>query len=155
MNNGAFIDGDYRYLLWRRVGPGAGRLLFVMLNPSTADASEDDPTIRRCIGFARRERFGWLDVVNLYALRATDPDQLWTVPDPIGPKCDEFISERARAAGCIVAAWGATLGPGGRARIDRVRRLLGPMVRCLGTTKDGSPRHPLYVRGDAPMAVWP
>jgi hypothetical protein len=121
-------------------------VLFVMLNPSTADADSDDATIRKCMGFARRWNCTDLAVVNLFALRATDPAELRAHSDAIGTGNDQFIYEavlwhRERRA-AIVAAWGAH--PFVKARARHVLRSFGPF-ECLGVTADGSPRHPLYV----------
>jgi hypothetical protein len=149
-------DGQYRYALTRHWGEGTS-LRFVMLNPSTADASLNDPTIRRCIGFAKREGYGGLVVLNLYAYRATNPKALLTCGDPVGPGNDDMLRAHMRSsvgvARPVVAAWGAN------ARADRVKQVLdlclGVDWRCLGTTKDGHPRHPLYVRGDQPLISFP
>lgn len=152
---GAVIDGKYRYLLWRRWGDdGCDMLRWVMLNPSTADASSDDPTIRRCIGYAKREGYGGLVVLNLFALRATSPLDLTLHTDPVGPRNDDFLREYALDATQIVCAWG-TKG----AYLDRegtVLRLLREIAldKCvrLGTlTRGGHPRHPLYLRKDTPF----
>lgn len=148
--------GRYRYTLTRRWAPGAP-MLFVMLNPSTADASMDDPTIRRCIGFAKREGCGALEVVNLFAFRATDPAALSTATDPIGPDNDRHIVEAAVRGGVIVAAWGASVPAALRTRPAQVGRLLRETrlrLWCLGMTSGGAPRHPLYVRGDAALVPW-
>lgn len=147
--------GEYRYEL-TRVWDGSKELLpFVMLNPSTADAMEDDPTIRRCVGFAKREGFGGLVVVNLYGLRATDPKRLWQHQDPIGPDNDRQLSLVAVWAGMIVCAWGANPPQG---RVDQVLTKLrgaGAQLYCLGKTKAGAPKHPLYIRGDQPLEKFP
>jgi hypothetical protein len=100
--------GTYRYLLGRRVGDGQRAALFVMLNPSTADASDDDPTIRRCRRFARREGCGLLEVVNLFAYRATDPVALRLAEDPVGPANDHFISKAVERAALVVVAWASS-----------------------------------------------
>jgi hypothetical protein len=143
-------DRRYRYSLTRELSlftPGAeGTVLFVMLNPSTADASIDDPTIRRCIGFARTWGFARLTVGNLYALRATDPRELASDADPIGPENDRWLAELAASARQVVYAWGAN--PMAALRAADARRIIeciaAPPV-CLGRTKHGDPRHPLYV----------
>lgn len=140
--------GQYRYTLTRvtDVLPlERHTMLFIMLNPSTADALQDDPTIRRCISFARRENCTDLTVVNLFALRATDPKELLTHADPVGPLNDERIAEMVAKHEIIVAAWGAH--PFAKKRAQNLLNKFGPF-KCLGTTKDGSPRHPLYVRND-------
>jgi hypothetical protein len=127
-------------------------LVFLMLNPSTADANHDDPTIRRCIGFAKDRGFGGIDVVNLFAWRATRPSELLAVDDPVGPMNDMHI--RAASEGrTIVAAWGA--GGSHRDRVAHVWQLIPfEHVVCLGITKHGHPRHPLYVRADAELTRW-
>lgn len=150
----------YRYALTRGAGAEHAQrwACFVMLNPSTADAIQDDPTIRRCLGFARRERCDALIVVNLFAWRATDPMQLMAadVRDPVGPENADCVCEAVRLAhrtgGPVVCAWGAH----GR-YMDQDLTVLGWLERlrvpamCLGTTALGDPRHPLYVRADAPL----
>lgn len=139
--------GRYRYRLWRFWGTGAP-VVWCMLNPSTADETRDDPTIRRCIGFAREWGAGGVVIVNLFALRSTDPRALYSHPEPVGPGNDATILEAASEAQLIVAAWGVHGAHLGRGRA--AANLLAPFkVSVLGTTKDGHPRHPLYVRGDA------
>jgi hypothetical protein len=147
---------QYRYELTRVWEPAATKATFVMLNPSTADASVDDPTIRRCIGFARTWGFGGIRVVNLYAYRATDPKTLRKVDDPIGPDNDRWLENAAEYAAywdCpLIAAWGAIPDP---ARVWRVTHLPHfDRLKALGVTKDGHPRHPLYVKADAPLIDW-
>lgn len=149
----AFIEGPYRYNLWR-LWDDRPHAVFIMLNPSTADASEDDPTIRRCMGFARSWGYGGICVVNLFAYRSTDPRALASVPDPVGPRNDQQIDATLGGADLVVAAWGAhgTLG----ARSATVRALVEkhrPLYH-LGLTKNGSPRHPLYLRSDTQPTRW-
>ncbi len=156
-SSGAVLSPDerYRYLLTRERAAGPG-LVFIMLNPSTADDRIDDPTIRRCIRFAAREDAGRLVVVNLFALRATDPRELARDPDPVGPRNDEFLLIHCTPGVRVVAAWGAH--PFAAARATTVTRMVtnaGASLECLGVTKDGHPRHPLYVRGDAPLVPYP
>lgn len=137
-------DGAYRYLLARRWSPGPV-MTWVMLNPSTADGAADDPTVRRCVGFARAAGCGALTVVNLYAWRARDPRELEAVADPVGPDNDAWIAQAAGwdDSGPVVAAWGARSDP---RRVRQVLALLaGRRVLCLGATGSGQPRHPLYV----------
>lgn len=143
--------GTYRYLLSRH-GLSPLRwirpVLFILLNPSTADAYQDDPTIRRCIGFAKLWGGTRLTIVNLFALRSTDPTALVGHPDPIGPDNDLHIEEQIAyhmAFGIIVAAWGAH--PLAKARGHEVVKKFGPF-QCLRRTKDGAPWHPLYVPRD-------
>ena len=126
---------------------GEGTVLFVMLNPSTADAETDDPTIRRCAGFARRWGFRELAVANLFALRATNPRELWRASDPVGPENDQHLVEMSSRADAVIAAWGAHGVY--RNREQHVLRLLNGTVEYLGLTKQGHPRHPLYLRADA------
>lgn len=147
--------GRYRYRLTR----GKGRLLaFVMLNPSTADADQDDPTIRRCMAFARREGYDGIDVANVYAWRTTNPRNLLTTADPFGDNDNHLITLTLRHK-VIVCAWGANAIKSHAAHAHRIlsgtRAGHTARLLCLGTTKDGSPRHPLYVRGDAPLQAWP
>lgn len=150
-------DGLYRYTLERRWGEG-DFVNFVMLNPSTADASLDDPTIRRCIGFARGWSYGGLVVTNLFALRATDPKALYAHRCPEGPDNDATLAEVAGRSGLIVCAWGAH-GP--RVVFGHVRGVLdllresGKPLHCLGTTKAGQPLHPLYLRADLKPVPFP
>lgn len=149
--------GRYRYELARELGEGvladrAGTCLFVMLNPSTADASEDDPTIRRCIGFAERWGFERLTVGNLFALRSTDPKELLGADDPVGPDNDQHLGELMAEADLIIAAWGAStrqVTAHREAQFIKACRLFGFSLSCLGLTKERLPRHPLYLKGDA------
>ena len=163
----------YRYHLTRGgwLG-GSGTVAFVMLNPSTANAEEDDPTIRRCIRFAKDWGYAQLSVVNLYAYRATNPKELKALGrEAIGETCertgygplysnvnDNWLRTTAMQADQIVVAWGASEGPvSGRAK-DSAEVLMthrGPFLKALGTTKAGHPRHPLYVRADADLVDWP
>lgn len=149
MNRSAKISscGLYRYRLDRWWADGA-RAVFIMLNPSTADAEIDDPTIRRCIGFARAWRAPGLTVVNLFAFRATDPEALRGAAAPIGPENDETIAAVAYEAADkrVVAAWGTHSFIGGRGyQARKIVKASGSMLCCLGRTKEGNPRHPLYV----------
>jgi hypothetical protein len=147
-------DAVYRYRLWRTWG-SRPPLVFVMLNPSTADGTIDDPTIRRCMGFAKREGDGGIIVVNLYALRATDPKALRTHPSPVGPLNDQHIAEACRSAEYIVAAWGADpMAPTRSRTVAAIARAAGKPLVCLGRTRDGAPRHPLYLKGDAGFQEW-
>lgn len=149
---------EYRYLLWREVAPigGEGTLLFVMLNPSTADEHVDDPTIRRCIRFAVDLGYRRLEVVNLYGLRATDPDALRTHGNPVGSGNDHAIEEAAKRAKHVIVAWGDSEPAVYPRRSDDVLPLLlehGPAY-CLGRTASGAPRHPLYVAKAARLDLY-
>lgn len=140
--------GKYRYELtrvWEPMRPG-GNVLWVMLNPSTADASIDDPTIRRCVGFSRAWGYGSLTVVNLFALRATNPGELYHHGEPVGPENDEVIGLCAEAAELVIVAWGNHGFHRGRdTAVLRLLDYVGRPVQCLGLTKFDRPRHPLYV----------
>ncbi|MBD2102006.1 DUF1643 domain-containing protein [Leptolyngbya sp. FACHB-261] len=157
MNTGATFDstGHYRYNLWREWNEGP-RLVFVMLNPSTANETKNDPTIRRCIGFAQAWGYGAVEVVNLFAYRSTRPEQLSRVADPIGPENDRYLLAAQERAQMLLFAWGnqGVL----QQRHQAVLKLLRPRFQsckpsyelgyCLGMTQVGQPRHPLYVRSE-------
>src|ERR1043166_3247766 len=107
-NRGAVISGEFRYLLWRRVSEnGTRRIAFIMLNPSTADAVQDDPTLRRCIAFTREWGFSTLLVANLFALRTSRPSALLRVDDPVGADNDTWLSMVVNSVDTVVAALGA------------------------------------------------
>jgi hypothetical protein len=149
--------GQYRYLL-RRSWRNARAACFVMLNPSTADATNDDPTVRRCIRFAKDWGYGQLVVVNLFALRATNPVELKRHPEPVGPVNDRWIEQTVadESVGVVVAAWGNHGGWRCRdvAVMDRLKAL--GAVHVLGLTSAGCPRHPLYVpAATRPQELWP
>jgi hypothetical protein len=150
-------DGVYRYSLTRQLSSRPGRLkhcTWIMLNPSTATAEIDDPTIRRCIGFATSWECHALTVVNLFALRATDPTELAAHADPVGPENDGYIITAANLGGIVVAAWGVHGILHGRDRVVRdLMKRYGHELRCLGTTQGGFPRHPLYVKGDTQLVL--
>lgn len=185
INAGARISGDglYRYLLWRewrgthdrknwrwfggKDGAGAElgeplSCLFVMLNPSTADGEKDDATIRRCVGFAKAWKFERLEVVNLFAYRATKPKDVLARQNAreeiIGLHNSEVMDAAARDAGLIVCAWGANataLDPT-RDHVETVRGWLrDKQMHSLGFTKDGQPRHPLYAPSDSALVPMP
>lgn len=149
--------GTFRYRLTRYWGPGP-MLPFVMLNPSTADAKNDDPTIRRCMSFARREGAGGIVVANLCAFRSPSPADLDKAADPFGPGNQDSLWQVAVGAIAdkmpIVCAWGTH----GEGRGDKYAMKLfkdeGARLVCLGTTKDGHPRHPLYISGDQPLTAY-
>jgi hypothetical protein len=128
-------------------------LVFILLNPSTADASRDNPTIRRCNGFAKRWGFGGIVVVNLYAYRATKPRDMLAADDPIGPDNDRIITEVVDGT-TVIAAWGTNAR---RERVAEVLELIRGTTRLLAVeiTKYGHPRHPLSVLGEAQPVPWP
>jgi hypothetical protein len=151
----------YRYTLWRDVRELGtehpdGYAMFIALNPSTADETRDDPTIRRCKSFTAREGYGWYLMTNLFGWRETDPDVMKQHPAPIGADNDAHILELAAGAGVVIAAWGVH-----GAHLDRGKQLAGILsargipLMCLRYTKDGSPEHPLYIPGNEPLKPWP
>jgi hypothetical protein len=133
-------------------------MTFIMLNPSTADAEQDDATIRRCIGFARRHNCSELIVVNLFAYRATNPRELYKAHDPVGPDNMEHVlraledTYKSEDPGYVVCAWGAH----GKL-MDQDETVLGWIegedfpAYCLAINKDGTPKHPLYMPADAQL----
>ncbi len=139
----------HRYVLQRRWGNGR-LMVWVMLNPSTADETVDDPTIRRCKGFALSgdgPLWGGIHVVNVMAFRATSPKECLAADDPFGPLNAEYLHEAAHySGGNVVCAWGAK-APAGYVKLA-LEALRPAKLFCLGTTKDGSPKHPLYLAGD-------
>lgn len=165
----------YRYSLARTWDQERAPLVVVMLNPSTADAERDDPTIRRLIGFAKREQAGGILVVNLFAFRATDPADLWREArsgfNVVGPENDQAIRlailsigptcvpERAWARdpgpGDVVVAWGADERADNRAReVSKIIRDLSRAALCLGETKGGRPKHPVRLANATPFRPW-
>jgi hypothetical protein len=146
----------YRFRLSRVWDPDAPRICFVMCNPSTADASVLDPTVRRCAGFARDWGAGSFEVTNVFALRSTDPARLRQVADPVGPGNDRAIEAAASAADVVVCAWGIHAAHGGRH--DRVLALLrgaGVTPMALAVTRAGYPGHPLYLPRTATPVPFP
>jgi hypothetical protein len=142
--------GQYRYALWRRWAPGP-QVLFVMLNPSTADQVRDDPTIRRCIGFAASWGYGSLAVANLFAYRTASPKILMRAARPVGRANDRWLLRLAAESSQVIAAWGNWGGLLGRDQ--QVREALAPL-HALSLTRQGQPRHPLYVKSTARPMVW-
>lgn len=165
--SGAIIDDDYRYLLWRQWSYPENPVdmrwcLFFMLNPSTADHTEDDPTIRRCIHFAKSTFYcHGLMVVNLFAARATDPKVLLSHPEPVGRLNDDYIELAVKKAAVVVCAWGSKADlkywGGERRGSEYALRLMNmhDQVVCLGRTKHGYPRHPLYLKNETEPVPFP
>ncbi len=153
----------YRYTLGRIWDDRLPVATFLMLNPSTADANRDDATIRRCLGFARSWQAGGLLVVNLYALRATNPAELLTHADPVGPANDAVLTTVLTAhlpgddtGAPLVAAWGAHRAAAARAsHVFALLRGRGLRPRCLGTTSGGHPRHPLRLSATTSLLEYP
>lgn len=137
-------DGLFRYFLSRRWDLSGRRVAFIGLNPSTADASLDDPTIRRCVGFAKTWGGGILVMVNLFGLRSTRPDALRGASDPVGPGNDEWMERAVATSDIVVAAWGnhgSLLN-----RSVHIRRKFAGQLWALDLTSSGEPMHPLYIR---------
>lgn len=151
--------GTYRYTLFRRI-PSILRwerpCLFCLLNPSTADATREDATSRRGLAFATSWGCTSMTFVNLFALRATDPQELRRHPDPVGPENNRHIREQLEAhfqIGFVIVAWGSHVYANERVKV-LAPAFIAAGARCLGTTKDGSPRHPLYLKKDTELEPW-
>lgn len=152
----------YRYVLSRVWKSSLPPVIFVGINPSTADEREDDPTIRKCVGFAQRWGFGSIVMLNLFAYRSTDPRGLLDVEDPVGPQNDNHLAHEIRGpeVGSVFVAWGnvhPSLEEMARHRLTRL--LLASLsakqeLFCLGTNQNGSPRHPLYLPWSTPPLRW-
>ncbi len=143
----------FRYALWREWDASGPGLMLIGLNPSTADARNNDPTIRRCIGFARDWGFGRVHVLNLFAYRATYPDDLKAACDPVGPRNDSWLRKVARRCDRVVACWGndgAFMG-----RSARVRAMLGDRLEVIRLNGSGEPAHPLYLPATLEPMPWP
>lgn len=137
------VNRLHRYSLartWNKSGP---KVLFICLNPSTADSQIDDPTVRKCIGFAKTWGFGGMCIGNLFSFRATDPKELKHCKEPIGATNDYWLGRLQNSCDEWIAAWGANAA----ATDERVMHILSMFsdLRCLGFTKSGAPRHPLYM----------
>ena len=150
----------YRYLLGRRVNDSPHRLLFIMLNPSTADANKNDGTINKCKYFAEHWGYGVLEVVNLFAWRSRYPDKLLEVKDPVGKKNDDYISNALKSANTVVLGWGDN-ARSSDTHMERAGTVLSMAhkhgrVYHLGLTNKGEPRHPVprYVPYSATLIRW-
>ncbi len=159
--HGAMLDESrvYRYSLWRRWRADAcmsGMAAFVGLNPSKADETQDDPTTRRCIGFAQSWGFGGMVILNIFAIRATDPQEMKQARCPIGELNDEALTRIADSCGLVVCCWGSHGDHLGRGAVvlGLLRRQCGTAVWHLGLTKKGHPRHPLYLRSSTQRIRW-
>lgn len=150
--------GTFRYRLWRIWNPEKPRAMWVMLNPSTADASRDDPTIRKCMEFAKRWGCGGIEVVNLYAYRSSSPRALASAGYQVGPKNVEtlraMLSDLLNHVGPVVAAWGTHAAPmhGDWFRVEADNA--GRTLHYLRLNKDGSPGHPLYIPYETKLTEW-
>lgn len=143
----------YRYRLWRRWSTGTGLVNFLMLNPSTANESANDPTVERCERRAFDMGFAGLVVTNLFAFRSTDPDEMKREPEPIGPQNDQAILKAASEAALIVCAWGEDGAHKGRSAA--VRKLLCQhSLHALKINASGEPAHPLYLSYKLQPTPW-
>ena len=161
----------YRYRLWRQWQPQISQPLqgervtresslphvcvFVGLNPSTADGERDDPTIRRCVGFAKALGCDRVEIVNLFAFRATKPQTMQAAREPVGAQNNAAIEAVCKKANYCIAAWGVRGGFEGRDRV--VCQMLSGLripLYCLGLTKGGFPKHPLYLPKSTPIRPW-
>lgn len=149
--------GTFRYRLWRVWGKDEGNcVLWIMLNPSTADAQKNDPTVARC--FKRSVDMGYdaMQVCNLFAFRSTDPKELYAMGDPIGPRNDEAIVRAMSGSAMIICGWGVHGDHMERgAYVRRLIRSHDRVAYCLGLTKEGQPRHPLYLGYGEPLEPLP
>lgn len=157
--SGATISdcGLYRYHLWRMWDECLPTMIFVMQNPSTADANDDDPTIRKCLGYARRDGFGSISVRNVFALRATDERELLTHPDPVGSLNEENLlaCRNVSMMTRLVVAWGNRLHKRLNRHYQNAANICAMQgAYCLGTNKSGEPKHPLFLHGDTPIVAW-
>jgi len=146
--------GQYRYQLKRQWAEGSGRCVFIGLNPSTADAKVDDPTIRRCMDFSKRWGYEEMIMVNLFAFRTPHPSLLKKAPDPEGRNNRRTLRRICISADLLVAAWGAH-----GSFADQANRMSDIWARkpmhCFGLTQSGQPLHPLYQRSDAQLRSYP
>jgi hypothetical protein len=151
---GAILDttGMYRYALWRIWDEQKPHMAFILLNPSTADAYQDDPTLRRCISFVHSFGGGSLEIVNLFAFRSPYPEALLSAHDPVGPENDVHILYAVKRATYVICGWGA-LPKRLTTRVKDMHRLLkNYSLFCLGMTQTTKqPRHPLYLPGKTAM----
>lgn len=157
VENDAVISdcGNYRYLLRRVWDHSKPRALFVMLNPSTADARQDDATIRSCVRLVSGMGYGSIEVVNVFGWRATDPSELAKAPDPVGPQNDPILEAAITRCDVVILAWGAHSMAARRGReIASSVRSWKPAVYCLGKTKAGAPKHPLYIKSGTPLTAF-
>ncbi|HHN8403925.1 TPA: DUF1643 domain-containing protein [Morganella morganii] len=150
-------DGKYRYDLWRLWDESKPKIMFIGLNPSTADQEIDDSTITRCIDFSVKWGFGGLIMCNLFAFRATKPKEMLNASEPVGIETDMVLLERAKEVDVIVAAWGndgGFMGRSGSMLSLLSDNLLSDKLYYLKLNKTGEPRHPLYIHGETKLTKW-
>ncbi|MGH2444150.1 MAG: DUF1643 domain-containing protein [Chloroflexota bacterium] len=146
------VTGAYRYLLIRSWDSELPCLCWILLNPSTADPTRDDPTIRRCISFSAAWGYGTLRVVNLFGFRSCRPAGLRTAADPVGPENELFVRSAIDASDASIVGWG--VHGAFRTRDQAVNSMLESGTLCLGRTQEGHPRHPLYLPRGAQPVLW-
>ena len=156
---GAVISlcNKYRYSLSRDTGllnPEKGSAFFVMLNPSTADRFTDDPTIRRCMGFAKTWDCSGLVVGNLYGLRTTDPKALWKSDGPIGIMNNYWLRQMMSEMKDVICAWGNNAKPDRVEAFVKIAHEANAELWCLGINKNGNPKHPLYIKAEQELIKW-
>jgi len=145
----------WRYLLWRSWDPSRPAANFLMLNPSTADELRLDPSCTRARNYAAAWGFGAVLITNLFGWRATDPDEMKAVPDPVGRGNDRAILEAARSSALVVCAWGNHGAHEERApKVVRMLRSGGIALKCLKTNSSGHPSHPLYLPASLRPTPW-
>lgn len=157
LENDAVISdcGKYRYLLRRTWDHSKPRALLVMLNPSTADAYGDDATIRSCVRLLSGLGYGSMEVVNVFGYRATKPDELLRVSDPVGPRNEHSIEAAIGRCDVVICAWGAFPPAAERSGyVLNAIRAKRPAAYCFGKTKAGMPKHPLYIKSGTQLQVF-
>lgn len=152
-------DREHRYCLFRNWSKDPfdwPKVAFIGLNPSTADESFNDPTVTRCIGFAKRWGYGGMVMLNAFAYRATDPNVMKAHADPIGPENDEYILRVVDYCDMVVLCWGVHGSHIGRdAHMGDLLHSFRDKLHCLGKTKGGSPKHPLYLKStESPIGYY-
>lgn len=149
-------DRAHRYLLIHRWGvkkPRERLVMWIGLNPSIADEARLDRTLTRIAGFSKREGFDGFLMANLFTLVATYPEDLRVSRSPNSPESDYWLMHAAKISPMIVAAWGAG-GTFQNRHNEVLEKLASPRLHCLGKTKEGHPRHPLYVHGSQRITLW-
>lgn len=147
--------GKYRYSLWRIWDDTKQKVLFICLNPSTADADNDDATIRRCIGYAKSWGYGGVYMGNLFAFRAREPKDMKSATDPVGPENNRYLRELSNTCEMIICGWGGDGGYQDRSSYVIKNRILPIKVHYLKMNKSGEPGHPLYLKKSLkPQPYW-
>jgi len=149
------VDRKYRYWLQRRNTHGEGWCVFCLLNPSTADETHSDPTLRRCVDFSLQWGYEGLIIVNLFSAVSTDPDELMEMDDPVGRLNKGallYACEVAKRGGVFVAGWGShVMGRSASSTVLKLIREQKVQIKCLGTTREHMPRHPLYLASETEL----